>query len=178
MAPDLSWTEARTGSFFPRLVREHSIHGKCGQGYAAKNGSEWGAKSGEAGNGEDERAGKPGWAESTGPGSGPDVNEKGVGGGRGLLGWEDGGPPAGADTEIPDGKEACHGDDQNQNRHADPAQADLLGVVALDAGAANVGGKCRPAAVVVDDPARGAGGLEEALGPVVLVDADGGGVAA
>jgi len=98
--------------------------------------------------------------------------------GGGLTRREQGGPPAGADAEVADGEKGGSGNDEKQCDGSRPAEAEFHGIAAQHAGFADVGGKGGPAAVVVDGLAGSVAGSEESFGPVVLVEAEGAGVAA
>jgi hypothetical protein len=80
------------------------------------------------------------------------------------------GPPSGADAEVADGEESGGGDDEKQEEGAQPSQPEFNGIMAENAGFANVGREGHPASVVIHDLAGGNIGFEEALNPVVLVE--------
>ena len=95
-----------------------------------------------------------------------------------LAGGEQGWPPTDADADVTDDEEGGGGDNEQQKDGASPAEALLKGVAAEHAGLADIGGEFSPASVVVNDLSGGAIGAEEALGPVLGIEAEGAGVSA
>ena len=83
-------------------------------------------------------------------------------------------PPACADAVVANCEEAADGTTSSKHDRANPAHADFLLIVSLNAGFADVRCEGGPVAFVVDASCPvGAAGLQEAVGPVARVESEG-----
>ena len=81
------------------------------------------------------------------------------------------GPPAGAHSIIADHEETGRANQEEQKQGAQPAEAEFGRLAALHAGLPYIGGESRPIRVF-HHQARGGIGLQESLGPVLLIESD------
>jgi len=96
----------------------------------------------------------------------------GVEGGAPLMNRQEGWPPTGAKSDVAKREVGSGRNGDEQEYGTGPAEANLDGIVADDAGFADVGREGGPVAVIVKHLAGGVICLEEALGPVALVQAE------